>query len=140
MTVTTFLGGLVSDVLVLHLAAAAVVAAVCGFVGAAGPRAAMVGVLSLVCFTIFSGSPVILYDSLVSAALVAIGGLIQMPTFANGSRACKPRARAPPVITRLRSITPCTSSSATPTPCSMAARDEDVSLGSSTPRNVPVAR
>jgi hypothetical protein len=77
MTLTTLLGGLVSDVLVLHLAAAAVVAAVCGFVGAAGPRAAMVGVLALVCFTIFSGSPVVLYDSVTSAALVAIGGLIQ---------------------------------------------------------------
>jgi uncharacterized membrane protein YccC len=55
---SVFLAGLVSPTPVVLVLASIPVAFVCAFAGAFGPRAGIVGLLSLVVFAIFSGAPV----------------------------------------------------------------------------------
>lgn len=57
ISVTTFLGGIASNWIVASVVLVVVVALVCGMAGMLGPRAALIGVLSLVCYTIFNGAP-----------------------------------------------------------------------------------
>ncbi len=76
MAVAAELGLLVAGHAVAHVAVAAVVALVCGYVGLAGPRAALAGMLSLVMFAIYSGTPEPLGESIRTGGLVLLGGLI----------------------------------------------------------------
>ena len=57
LVLTTAIGLSVSSVVVLHLVVAGLVAAFLGYIGLAGPRAAMAGVVALVNFTVFAGTP-----------------------------------------------------------------------------------
>lgn len=57
LVLTTAIGLAVSPLLPLHLVAAGLVAGFLGYIGLAGPRAAMAGVVSLVNFTVFAGTP-----------------------------------------------------------------------------------
>ncbi|MCX6460828.1 MAG: FUSC family protein [Actinobacteria bacterium] len=77
ITVGTYLGGIVSDNLVLRVVVSAVVALICGFVVAAGPGAGIAGLLTLVLFTVFGGIPSNPVSDLHTALLVALGGLVQ---------------------------------------------------------------
>jgi uncharacterized membrane protein YccC len=72
----TALGAAVAGIAPLHIAVGVAVAAASGYVGALGPRGALVGVLALVCFAVFSGSPVPLPRALESGALYWLGGLV----------------------------------------------------------------
>ena len=72
------LGGLVSNASVWELLVVAVVAAGCGFVGVMGPRAAVVGVLTLVVYAVFAGTPDSHLSALETGALVALGALVQV--------------------------------------------------------------
>ncbi|MFM9053399.1 MAG: hypothetical protein ACKOQ5_00785, partial [Solirubrobacterales bacterium] len=53
----TAIGLAVSSSILLHLVVAGLVAGFLGYIGVAGPRAALAGVLSLVAFTVFAGTP-----------------------------------------------------------------------------------
>jgi uncharacterized membrane protein YccC len=75
---TSVLGGLVSGVLVAHLLAGALVAAVCGYAGILGARAALIGVVSLVLFLIFSGTPIATEVVWRDGLLVLAGGAAQV--------------------------------------------------------------
>ena len=57
VTFATFLGVLVSPNFVAHLVAAGIFAAFCGYIVLGGPRAALAGVVALVAFAAFSGTP-----------------------------------------------------------------------------------
>ncbi len=72
------LGGFMSNVGVAELAVVALVAAACGFAGTLGPRGVLVGVLTLVTYAIYAGTPDTGIGSLESGALVGLGALIQM--------------------------------------------------------------
>jgi len=77
LSLATFLGGLVSPSTLALLLLTPVFAWVSGFIGAAGSRAALVGVMSLVLFTIAGGSSSSVVDSLTAAGFVGVGALIQ---------------------------------------------------------------
>ena len=90
-SLAVLIGGLTSDPLVVHLVAAAVVAAACGFAGSIGPRAATIGVLFLVAYAIFSGTPTIFHDSFANALSFLAGSvlyasLISVPALAHRHR------------------------------------------------------
>lgn len=72
----TAVGAAVSSIPAAHVATGAVVALLCGYAGALGPRGALVGVLALVCFAVFAGSPIPLPRALESGALYALGGIV----------------------------------------------------------------
>ena len=74
------LGALVADSYALHLAAAAVVSLVCGYIGVIGPRAATAGMLALVTFIVFSGTVYGPSDAPLVALLLVAGSLL-MATF-----------------------------------------------------------
>jgi uncharacterized membrane protein YccC len=76
MAVAAEAGLLVAGHALAHIAVAAMVALVCGYVGLAGPRAALAGVVSLVMFAIYSGTPEPLGESFRTGGLVLLGGLI----------------------------------------------------------------
>ena len=77
LTVATALGGLASVSLVAIIALAIPVSLFCGFVGAAGPRAAIAGMLTLVVFSAYTFVPMTPDGAFRAAALVALGGFIQ---------------------------------------------------------------
>ena len=54
-----------------------VFAAGCGFVGALGPRSALVGTVALVTLTIFAGIPEVSSGFIPNALLIGLGGLVQ---------------------------------------------------------------
>lgn len=76
MAIATELGLLVAARPALHIAMAVLVALVCGFVGIAGPRAALAGMLSLVMFAVYSGTPEPLGEAVHTSTLVLLGGFI----------------------------------------------------------------
>ncbi len=75
--VGTLLGGLASNAVFIGLALSIALAFICGFVGAAGSRAALAGVFSLVVFTIALGNPVTPRQALLGAVLIMGGALVQ---------------------------------------------------------------
>lgn len=77
MALATLVGGLVSNDFATHFVIAIPIAFVCAYASAAGPRASLTGVLCLVCFSIFSGTPIELLDSFTNAELLLLGGLLQ---------------------------------------------------------------
>lgn len=78
VTCATLVGLLVAGVPLLHLAAAPLVAAFCGYIGIGGPRAGLAGMIALVTFSVFAGSPGALGEIVPATLLVLAGGLIQM--------------------------------------------------------------
>lgn len=77
LMLTSLLGYLVAPNVWLTVLVSICVALAAGWVGVAGPRAALVGTLALVIFTITAGLPESLKLSLDFVALVGLGGLIQ---------------------------------------------------------------
>lgn len=80
VTVGTAAGCLVSDSIVLHILFGGIAALIGGFAGAAGIPAMTAGVLGLVVFTIFSGSPIDLLDWKSNTLLMLLGALLMMAT------------------------------------------------------------
>ena len=72
------LGGFMSNIGLAELAVVAVLAAGCGFAGTLGSRGVIVGVLTLVTYAIFAGTPDTEVGSLEAGALVGLGALVQM--------------------------------------------------------------
>ncbi len=70
------LGVLVSGSFPLHLATSAAAAALCGYVGVAGPKAALAGLLSLAVFAVFSGTADPIGDALPVAGWMLVGAVI----------------------------------------------------------------
>jgi hypothetical protein len=77
LMITGLLGYLVAPNIFLTVLASTCVALAAGWVGVAGPRAALIGTLSLVIFTITAGLPEMLTLSLEFVALMGLGGLAQ---------------------------------------------------------------
>lgn len=75
--IAAFGGAMIAGDRFWHVLLSALVAAVCGFAGIAGTRAAMGGVLVMVTFIVFSGTPTTDRSALETAILVVIGGLCQ---------------------------------------------------------------
>lgn len=84
VTATSLVGGLVSDNFWLILLTSMVVAAVCGYAGALGSHAALIGVLSLVLFNLFAGGKVSQEAAVMQAAAVLLGGLVQVALSISG--------------------------------------------------------
>lgn len=80
VTIGTAIGGLVSGNQILHVAIAGVAGLVCGLAGAASIPSMTAGVLGLVVFTIFSGSPIDLLDWKNNAVLMLLGAAIMICT------------------------------------------------------------
>ena len=72
----TLAAGLVSDVAIAVVVGSGIVAFAGGLAGAAGPRAAVGGVLALVVFIVFAGAPGLPEVALDNALLMGLGGLI----------------------------------------------------------------
>lgn len=77
LTVAVGAGSSLSDLPLLAILATAPVAFAGGVAGFWGPRAGVIGLLSIVVFTIYVGLPVPLGDAPTNAALICIGGLTQ---------------------------------------------------------------
>ena len=75
MFVATLLGGLVSNWGWPQLLIVALVGLIGGYVGVIGPRGAMIGVLSMQVYTVFSGLPMIPTTAVKFSAVLALGGL-----------------------------------------------------------------
>ena len=75
--IAAFLGALIAGHPLWHVLASALVAGLCGFAGIAGARAAMGGVLVMVTFIIFSGTPTSEHSAIQAAVLMLVGGLCQ---------------------------------------------------------------
>ena len=80
VTIGTAIGGLVSGNQILHVAIGGVAGLVCGLAGAASIPSMTAGVLGLVVFTIFSGSPIDLLDWKNNALLMLLGAAIMICT------------------------------------------------------------
>lgn len=90
------LGASLSNFTLLAIATTFVVALTCGAMGFLGRRAAVGGLLALVLFTIYVGVPVPLDDAFTSAALVGLGGLLQViASVSMGLLRCKHRLPQP---------------------------------------------
>ncbi|MEI6690074.1 MAG: hypothetical protein WCN97_12055, partial [Thermoleophilia bacterium] len=75
--IAAFLGALIAGHPLSHVLSSALVAGLCGFAGIAGARAAMGGVLVMVTFIIFSGTPTSEHSAIEAAVLMLVGGLCQ---------------------------------------------------------------
>ena len=75
--IAAFLGALIAGHPLSHVLGSALVAGLCGFAGIAGARAAMGGVLVMVTFIIFSGTPTSEHSAIQAAVLMLVGGLCQ---------------------------------------------------------------
>jgi len=93
---TSALGFLVADSPILVVVVSAVVAALSGFVGVAGPRASLVGVLSLVLFTVTVGLPENIDLSASFVAFIGLGGVVQTALFLFVLRVRPSNAGPPP--------------------------------------------
>jgi uncharacterized membrane protein YccC len=80
VTLGTAVGGLVSDNQILHVSIGGLAGFVCGLAGAASIPSMTAGVLGLVVFTIFSGSPIDLLDWKTNALLMLLGAAIMIGT------------------------------------------------------------
>jgi len=98
------LGTSVSDYSFAVILVTAPVAFATAITGIAGPRAAVIGLLSLVIFTIYAGIPVPLADSVTTAALIGVGGLIQTAVCVIVSLIQLARTSAQPVWTHLQAL------------------------------------
>lgn len=78
LTIGTFLGCLVSDNQVLHIVFSGIVGLVCGLAGLSGIPSMTAGVLGLVVFAIFSGSPIDLLDLKTNTILMALGASLMI--------------------------------------------------------------
>ena len=72
------LGIVISDSFPVQLAVTAVVAALCGYVGLAGPKAAVAGMLTLVILVVFSGTPDPIGAALPSAGWMLLGSTVMI--------------------------------------------------------------
>ena len=90
------LGFFLADNAVLVLIASILVAAASGWAGVAGPRSALIGVLSLVLFTITVGLPESVELSASFVALVGLGGLVQTALFVIINYSRRKRVGPPP--------------------------------------------
>ena len=93
---TSALGFFLADSPILVVLASAIVAGLSGFVGVAGPRAGLVGVLSLVLFTVTVGLPESMNLSASFVAFVGLGGLVQTALFLLIQRVRPSHAGPPP--------------------------------------------
>jgi hypothetical protein len=96
LMVTSAVGFLIADSPIAVVLVSAVVAAATGWVGVAGPSVGLVGVLSLVLFTITVGVPDSMRLSVASVAFVGLGGVAQVAVFLIVDRARSGRAGTPP--------------------------------------------
>lgn len=88
-------GGVVSESLVASLVVGVIVAVAAGYAGAAGPMAQMIGLLTLVLFAVFDGTPTAMHAAVVDALVlgagaVAAGTVIALPGLRHRARG--PRA------------------------------------------------
>jgi hypothetical protein len=95
LMVVSALGFLVAPNAILVVVVSACVAALSGWVGVAGPRAGIVGVLSLVLFTITAGLPETIEVSGFFVLYVGLGGFVQTALFLAINRV-RPRDSGPP--------------------------------------------
>lgn len=70
------LGGLVSEIGVVHVAVAVIFALACGYAGALGPRGGLIGVLSLVLFAFYAGAAVVVDIAVIDTIYFALGGFV----------------------------------------------------------------
>ena len=82
ITLGTALGCAVSNNQVLHIATGGFVGLLCGLIGVASIPAMTTGVLALVIFTIFSGSPIDLFEWKANTVLMLLGGCIMIASVA----------------------------------------------------------
>lgn len=78
ITVGTLLGGMVSNGTWAHVIIGGLLAALCGFAGAAGTAWMAGGVLTLVVYTIFSGTPIVLLATGQNAVWMAVGSAVML--------------------------------------------------------------
>ena len=93
---TSALGFLVADSPILVVVVSALVALLSGWVGVAGARASLVGVLSLVLFTVTVGLPESIDLSASFVAFVGLGGVVQFGLFLLVQRVRPGDAGSPP--------------------------------------------
>ncbi len=82
ITLGTALGCAVSSNQFLHIATGGFVGLLCGLIGVASIPAMTTGVLTLVIFTIFSGSPIDLFEWKANTVLMLLGGCIMITAVA----------------------------------------------------------
>ena len=78
ITAAGFLGELVSSSHILIITSSIFVAAICGFAGALGPHASLIGMLSLVVFCLFAGKYTVGSEIFEHAEALFAGGLLQL--------------------------------------------------------------
>ena len=78
ITLATLAGGLAATLDMAQVLIAVVMALIAGFAGALGKRGALIGVLSLVLYVVFSGAPDTERTAFTSAVLLGLGGLVQL--------------------------------------------------------------
>ena len=78
ITLATLIGGLVATLSIGQIPFAMAAALLAGFAGALGKRGALIGILSMVSFIIFSGAPDSERTAITSAGYLALGGLVQL--------------------------------------------------------------
>jgi len=101
MAGATLLGGLVSPLLWPELLVVAAVGLAGGYAGALGPRGTVIGILSMVVYTVYAGSDLTVSETLRAVALVALGALIHIlatavPTILTHPRLLVHRTERPP--------------------------------------------
>ena len=74
----TLIGGLVATLSIGQLPFAMAMALVAGFAGALGQRGALIGILSMVLFVIFSGAPDSDRTAITTVMSLVIGGMVQL--------------------------------------------------------------
>lgn len=77
-TLATLIGGLAATMDMAQVPIAMVMALIAGFAGALGKRGGLIGVLSMVLYVVFSGTPDTGRTAITSAAFLALGGLLQL--------------------------------------------------------------
>jgi uncharacterized membrane protein YccC len=108
LTISAFIGGLLTNSFWAGLVATAVVASIAGLSGSAGPRAGLIGLLGLVVFTVYLGAPDSATTPLQAALLITAGGLLQslamiVPYLLTNPGALRIAAeRQPPIWPRVR--------------------------------------